>query len=210
MTPLNSELCIELSTTRGLQNARAHTVLKLMGKAVLSVHIPMCGTLGGGGGGGRVNRVILTEHESMVWYSVCGVLRWGSAQVVSSTCAQVKSCGCGQGQRRRGTRERQVGSTLAAEAQAICISATCAASRTPARAIVIGEGRGARPRATDEQLVGGGQGVGGLPSRRAGIGRGAWEGHRAGAAQVALRARPSEGWGPLHARYARKTCPSCS
>ena len=44
----------------------------------------------------------------MVWYSVCGVLRWGSAQVVSSTCAQVKSCGCGQGQRRRGTRERQV------------------------------------------------------------------------------------------------------
>ena len=35
-----------------------------------------------------------------------------------------------QGQRRRGTLERQVGSTLAAEA--LAISATCAASRTPA------------------------------------------------------------------------------
>eukprot|EP00964_Phaeocystis_antarctica_P015502 scaffold8583_cov62-Phaeocystis_antarctica.AAC.1 len=46
------------------------------------------------------------------------------------------------------TREHggTVGSTLAAEAQAI--SATCAASRTPARAIASrGEGRGARPHA---------------------------------------------------------------
>ena len=42
-----------------------------------------------------------------------------------------------------------------------------AASRTPARAV--GEGRGARPRATDEQLVGVGQGVCALPSRREGI-----------------------------------------
>ena len=67
-----------------------------------------------------------------------------------------------------GTRERQVGSTLAAEAQAI--SATCAASRTPARAI--GEGRGARPRATDEPLVGVGQGSA-LPSRKEGIRGGA-------------------------------------
>ena len=42
-----------------------------------------------------------------------------------------------------------------------------AASRTPARAV--GEGRGARPRATNEQLVGVGQGVCALPSRREGI-----------------------------------------
>eukprot|EP00964_Phaeocystis_antarctica_P032219 scaffold18260_cov57-Phaeocystis_antarctica.AAC.3 len=41
---------------------------------------------------------------------------------------------------------------------------------------VRGEGRGARPRATDEQLVGGGQGVCALPSRKEGMrcaGRGA-------------------------------------
>ena len=69
---------------------------------------------------------------------------WGSAQVGSSICAQVKSCsgqGQGQGQPRRGTRERQVGSTLAAEAQAI--SATCAASRTPARAVELPSDRSA-------------------------------------------------------------------
>ena len=42
-----------------------------------------------------------------------------------------------------------------------------AASRTPARAV--GEGRGARPRATDEQLVGVGQGVCVLPSCKEGI-----------------------------------------
>ena len=42
-----------------------------------------------------------------------------------------------------------------------------AGPRSPARAIASGgEGRGARPRATDEQLVGGGQGVCGLPSRK--------------------------------------------
>ena len=45
-----------------------------------------------------------------------------------------------------------------------------AGSRTPARAIASGgEGRVARPRATDEQLVGGGQGVCVLPSRREGM-----------------------------------------
>eukprot|EP00964_Phaeocystis_antarctica_P054504 scaffold32040_cov69-Phaeocystis_antarctica.AAC.2 len=46
-----------------------------------------------------------------------------------------------------------------------------AASRTPrARAIAsAGEGRGARPRATDEQLVGVGQGGRVLPSRKEGI-----------------------------------------
>ena len=77
---------------------------------------------------------------------------------------------CGQrATRRRGTRERQVGSTLAAEAQAI--SATCAASRSPARAVASkGEGRGARPRATDGQLVGGGQGVCVLPESKGGHG----------------------------------------
>ena len=42
-----------------------------------------------------------------------------------------------------------------------------ASQRTPARAI--GEGRGARPRATDEQLVGVGQGVCALPSRKESI-----------------------------------------
>ena len=170
-----------------------------------------------------MNRVILTEHESMVWYSVCGVLRWGSAQVVSSTCAQVKSCGCGQGHTSRGTRGRQVGWTLAAEAQAI--SATCAASRTPARAIVIGEGRGARPRATDEQLVGVGQGVCGLPSRKEGVRSGARcgpgertrinsevcreRGRGAAAAQAACTGRGRLKTGsPGHARSARRTCTS--
>ena len=42
-----------------------------------------------------------------------------------------------------------------------------AASRTPARSVV--EGRGARPCATNEQLVGVGQGVYALPSRKEGI-----------------------------------------
>ena len=55
-----------------------------------------------------------------------------------------------------------------------------AASRSPARAIASGgEGRGARPRAADEQLVGVGQGVCVLPESKGGAcngGRGAcWE-----------------------------------
>ena len=45
-----------------------------------------------------------------------------------------------------------------------------AASRTPARAVASrGKGRVAPPRATDQQLVGVGQGVCGLPGRREGI-----------------------------------------
>eukprot|EP00964_Phaeocystis_antarctica_P103861 scaffold69098_cov54-Phaeocystis_antarctica.AAC.3 len=45
-----------------------------------------------------------------------------------------------------------------------------AGPRTPARAVASrGKGRGARPRATDAQLVGVGQGVCVLPSRREGI-----------------------------------------
>eukprot|EP00964_Phaeocystis_antarctica_P071135 scaffold43354_cov58-Phaeocystis_antarctica.AAC.2 len=45
-----------------------------------------------------------------------------------------------------------------------------AGPRPPARAIASrGEGRGARPRATDEQLVGVGQGACGLPSRKGGM-----------------------------------------
>eukprot|EP00964_Phaeocystis_antarctica_P132150 scaffold96187_cov56-Phaeocystis_antarctica.AAC.2 len=45
-----------------------------------------------------------------------------------------------------------------------------AASRAPARVIASrGEGRGARPRATNEQLVGVGQGVCVLPNRKEGI-----------------------------------------
>eukprot|EP00964_Phaeocystis_antarctica_P117124 scaffold80963_cov72-Phaeocystis_antarctica.AAC.1 len=56
-----------------------------------------------------------------------------------------------------------------------------AASRTPARAVASrGEGRGARPRATDEQLVGIGQGVCVLPSRKAGVRCGARCGPRGG------------------------------
>ena len=48
--------------------------------------------------------------------------------------------------------------------------ASGAASRRPARAIASGgEGGGARPRAADEQLVGGGQGVCVLPSRTEGV-----------------------------------------
>ena len=48
--------------------------------------------------------------------------------------------------------------------------ASVAASRRPARAIASGgEGRGARPRAADAQLVGGGEGVCGLPSRKDGV-----------------------------------------
>ena len=113
----------------------------------------------------------------------------------SSACAQVKSCGQGQGQQRRGTRERQVGSTLAAEAQAI--SATCAVSRTPARAIASrGEGRGARPGATDEPLVGVGQGVCALPSRKEGTC--AMRGERAwgdGSASGTHEDGPTQGWG---------------
>ena len=54
-----------------------------------------------------------------------------------------------------------------------------AASRTPARAVASrGEGRVARPRATDQQLVGVGQGVCGLPSRKDGMRCGAWCGAR--------------------------------
>jgi hypothetical protein len=48
--------------------------------------------------------------------------------------------------------------------------ASVAASRPPARAIASGgEGGGARPRAADEQLVGGGEGVCVLPSRKEGV-----------------------------------------
>ena len=43
-------------------------------------------------------------------------------------------------------RASGVGSTLAAEAQAICISATCAASRSPARAIASARSRGGAHR----------------------------------------------------------------
>eukprot|EP00964_Phaeocystis_antarctica_P009639 scaffold5248_cov49-Phaeocystis_antarctica.AAC.2 len=52
----------------------------------------------------------------------------------------------------------------------ICSRSSGAASRTPARAIASrGEGRVAPPRATDEQLVGVGQGVCGLSSRKEGV-----------------------------------------
>eukprot|EP00964_Phaeocystis_antarctica_P058140 scaffold34462_cov56-Phaeocystis_antarctica.AAC.9 len=70
-----------------------------------------------------------------------------------------------------------------------------AGPRTPARAIASGgEGRGARPRATDEQLVGVGQGVGGLPIFERGVysaGRGVGSARgrrRATAVQAACRA----------------------
>ena len=144
----------------------------------------------------------------------CGILRWGSAQVESSTCAQVKPCG--QGARARATKawyaRASGGSTLAAEAQAI--SATCAASRTPARAIASrGEGRGARPRATDEQLVGVVQGVCALPSRKEGMCCGRRYGPR-GRATVAQAACRGEGStadsGQATGRSARRTCSAWS
>ena len=50
------------------------------------------------------------------------------------------------------------------------VRASGAASRRPARAIASGgEGGGARPRAADEQLVGGGEGKCPLPSRKEGV-----------------------------------------
>ena len=68
-----------------------------------------------------------------------------------------------------------------------------AASRTPAQAIVSrGEGRGARPRATDEQLVGVVQGVCALPSRKEGMCCGRRYGPR-GRATVAQAACRGEG-----------------
>eukprot|EP00964_Phaeocystis_antarctica_P116988 scaffold80854_cov54-Phaeocystis_antarctica.AAC.2 len=69
-------------------------------------------------------------------------------------------------------------------------SARRAASRTPARAIE--EGRGARPRATDEQLVGVVQGVCALPSRKEGMCCGRRYGPR-GRATVAQAACRGEG-----------------
>jgi hypothetical protein len=83
--------------------------------------------------------------------------------------------------------------------------ATGAASRSPARAIASGgEGRGARPRAADEQLVGGGQGVCVLCRESKGGrvyngGRGACReaGERVRGGSVGMHgARLSKGWGP--------------
>ena len=71
--------------------------------------------------------------------------------------------------------------------------ARAASQRTPAQAV--GEGRGARPLATDEQLVGVGQGVCALPSHKGGKrcearwGPGGGRGRRAIAVQAACRAR---------------------
>ena len=94
-----------------------------------------------------------------------------------------------------------------------------ATSRSPARAIASGgEGRGARPRATDGQLVGGGQGVCVLPSRREGHmqcgarcgpgGRRVWG---SGGASGMHGGRPAtqDCWGSGHARSAPRTSLSC-
>jgi len=82
-------------------------------------------------------------------------------------------------------------------------------SRSPARAIASGgEGRGARPRAADEQLVGGGQGVCALPRVERGACKIGGE-VRAGRRERGYEARqrrhargPTQGWGPGHARRA--------
>jgi len=81
-----------------------------------------------------------------------------------------------------------------------------AASRSPARAIASGgEGRGARPRAADDLLVAGGQGVCALPRVKRGActvyngGRGACReaGERVrGGIDGMHGARLSKGWGP--------------
>ena len=90
-----------------------------------------------------------------------------------------------------------------------------AASRSPARAIASGgEGRGARPRAADEQLVGGGQGVCDLPESKGGrvIGGEVRAGRRERgyeAAATACTGPDSRLGGQGHARSARRTCSSC-
>ena len=92
------------------------------------------------------------------------------------------------------------------------------ASRSPARAIASGgEGRGARPRAADEQLVGGGQFVCALPESKGGRvyygGRGVRAGRRERgyeAAASACTGRDSRLGGQGHARSARRTCSSWS
>ena len=94
-----------------------------------------------------------------------------------------------------------------------CSRSSGAASRNPARAVASrGEGRVAPPRATDEQLVGVGQGVCALSSRKEGVrcaarcgpgAGGVWAGGSARAACTA-RGPGCEGWGGLgHARSAR-------
>jgi hypothetical protein len=85
-----------------------------------------------------------------------------------------------------------------------------AASRSPARAIASGgEGRGAHPRAADEQLVGGGQGVCALPESKGGRayngGRGACReaGERVLGGSDGMHARgPTQGLGAKGTRRA--------
>ena len=95
--------------------------------------------------------------------------------------------------------------------------AQLAASRTPARVIASsGEGQSTRPRATDEQLVGVGQGVCELPSRKEGmtvrgelrVGRREAAGDR-GARSVQGRARlqiRSRARGGAHVEYVAHDC----
>eukprot|EP00964_Phaeocystis_antarctica_P102580 scaffold67915_cov54-Phaeocystis_antarctica.AAC.1 len=81
----------------------------------------------------------------------------------------------------------------------MCSRSSGAVSRTPARAIASrGEGRGACPRATDEQLVGVGQGVCALPSRKQGARCGARCGLGAG----------KRGPAAAHERHARREGPA--
>ena len=92
-----------------------------------------------------------------------------------------------------------------------------AASRSPARAIASGgEGRGARPRAADEQLVGGGQGVCALPESKGGrviggkVRAGRRErGYEAAASACARSGPDSRLGGQGHARSARRTWRTC-
>jgi hypothetical protein len=96
-----------------------------------------------------------------------------------------------------------------------------AASRSPARAIAMiasgGEGRGARPRAADEQLVGGGQGGCVLPRVERGacnIGGEVRAGRRERGYEVAASActgpDSQKAGGQGHARSARRTCSTWS
>ena len=95
----------------------------------------------------------------------------------------------------------------------ICSRSSGAASRTPARAI--GEGRVARPRATDQQLVGVGQGVCRLPSRTGGhampgeVRVKRQEGHGRRRHKQRAGVGSTADWGQGTERNARRTLSSC-
>ena len=107
--------------------------------------------------------------------------------------------------------------TTTTAAPKLLVGRRWAFSRGPGVFVIasIGKGQSTRPRATDQQLVGVGQGGYVLPNGRKGVrggvcarGRGV---ERGGETEVARRAGPSEGWGVrARAERARQACSSCS